>query len=101
MNCPICRVELSSSNDNKVKFCPTCRREFYPVSSDKQPSNLNYDLETVSTETGDANPILLSSNDDANSINQNQTGIQREKEKDYLKKHFPHAEITTEYYYPA
>jgi hypothetical protein len=92
-NCPVCNLEIVNNQ------CPKCRREYHSIQQQNNFKSLNYDIETVSTESGDANPILLCSNDDANSINQ--TGIQREKEKDYLKKHFPNADIDTQVYYPT
>ena len=93
--CPVCNLEIINNQ------CPTCRRDFFPMNQDAVNFKTlnNYDIETVSTETGEANPVLLCSTEDVHQLNK--TEREKENDNDYLRKHFPNAEITTEYYYPA
>ena len=62
--CPICKIALSIKNiDDKydLKYCSSCRREFYSVVDDQQNKNkLEYDdLETVSSSSEGNDPVLI------------------------------------------
>ena len=99
MSCPICKIALiKDDNNHHSQRCPTCYREYFPIEQ-KQSSPLQNkpeypDIETVSETAGDANPILLCSEDDtANRF------YQYKKENDYekmLRRYFGnHVEIDT------
>ena len=99
--CPVCFTELSmSSNNNKVQQCPKCRREYHLMKSESFKSNSNYDLEAIGEAgEGGSSPVLLTLDQSIDDLNK--TGIQREKEKDYLKRYFPNADIDTIEYQPT
>jgi hypothetical protein len=91
--CPICHHSLSIKDiDDKydIQYCSSCRREFYPVKEDyDEQSKLEYDdIETILDNDSNEGPILLCEKT-------------KEKEQDYLRRHFAsHCKITTEIYIP-
>ena len=99
--CPICKSELDENNDG-IKFCRICLREFWPIKSDQQQTNLEsdqYDLEVASQESGGAEgPVLLCDDSDLKTWPKNY--INKNRKKDYLAEHFPNSKIETREYQP-
>ena len=96
--CPICKSELDENNDG-IKFCRVCLREFWPIKSEQQQTNLEsdqYDLETVSSENGEG-PVLLCDDSDLKTWPKNH----KNKKKDYLAEYFPNTTIETREYIPT
>ena len=93
--CPVDKTILSFSVKDNVRFCPECKRQFWPM-RDELPKNyveLQSDLETVSPESG-SSPVLLSDENDYKYWPKNHS----HKKKDYLAEHFPNAKIESRDY---
>ena len=100
--CPICKINLSFSVKDNVRYCGQCRREFWPVpDADEQQTKtlLEYgDIETVSSESGSSSssPVLLSDQTDYRGFPESR------KKKDYLQEAFgSHVKITSRVDYPS
>lgn len=89
--CPICKIDLSFSVKDNVRYCSNCRREFYPVQEQQTKTLLEqYDLETVSSSESGEGPVLLCDETD------NRGFPESRKKKDYLQDLFgSHCKITT------
>jgi uncharacterized protein YbaR (Trm112 family) len=87
-SCPVCKIPLSTNDENNTQSCSKCRREYYPI-KEEQKSIIYEDIEPVSENQGEGNPILLCDNTDVR--------YYRPKEKEnYLQKKFgTHCDIDT------
>ena len=98
--CPIDKTVLSFSVKDNVRYCSSCRREFYPIQEQQTKTILEqYDLETVSEGAegaGGEGPVLLSSDEDLRAFPFGKD--YHRKNKDYLAQHFPNCRIQTNEY---
>ena len=86
--CPICKLELDEKDN--IKFCPVCRRQFYSIEPQKSYLDLQYDIETISPESG-SSPVLLCDDSDMKGF----PAEYKKKKQNYLQKYFENATITS------
>ena len=97
--CPICKLELEE-NDGGIKFCPVCRRDFWPVKTDVIDPVQYDDIESLSDSGAGASPILICDESD-NSNSRFYNAEYRKRKQSYLQKYFPNATITSLEYIPT
>ena len=92
--CPIDKTILSFSVKDNVRFCPECKRQFWPMRNElpKNYVELQSDLETVSSESG-SSPLLLSDENDYRGFTDEYL---QKKNDNYLTRYFPsHCKISS------
>ena len=100
-SCPVCKKNLHLDDKSNIRFCGKCHRQYYTIEErQKSDLGLQYDLETVSSESG-SSPVLLSDEHDYRGFTEEYLQ-EKNDNNNYLTRHFPsHAKITSRVDYPS